>query len=101
MGQVEEGEIAAPIELLKSIIWALALAINELETTSVETTSSQIDFYSEVSSFETNLIKNALKKSNGNQTEAARRLGLKKSTLSYKIKLYNIIPGDINDNDGI
>jgi transcriptional regulator with GAF, ATPase, and Fis domain len=47
-------------------------------------------FYSEVERFETGLIEQALKLSNGNRSRAARRLSLKVSTLNSKIKRYNL-----------
>jgi transcriptional regulator with GAF, ATPase, and Fis domain len=47
-------------------------------------------FYSEVERFETCLIEQALKLSNGNRSRAARRLSLKLSTLNSKIKRYNL-----------
>ena len=49
-----------------------------------------IDFYSEVTRFETSLINFALEEAQGNQAQAARLLGLRPSTLNMKIKLYQI-----------
>lgn len=40
--------------------------------------------------FETNIIRQALIITNGNQAHAARLLGLKPNTLNYKVKLYNL-----------
>jgi DNA-binding NtrC family response regulator len=49
-----------------------------------------IKFEDVVRQFETNIIKRALTITGGNQARAARLLGIKPSTLNYKVKLYNI-----------
>jgi DNA-binding NtrC family response regulator len=49
-----------------------------------------IDFYAEVQRFETHLIKMALGETGGNQSRAAKLLGIKATTLNSKIKLFNI-----------
>jgi DNA-binding protein Fis len=49
-----------------------------------------IDLYQEVRGFETRLIERALREAEGNQTRAARLLGLRKTTLHEKIKRYGI-----------
>lgn len=49
-----------------------------------------INFYDEVSRFEINLILFALKQTGWCQRRAALLLGLKTTTLNYKIKAYNI-----------
>lgn len=49
-----------------------------------------IDFYEEVERFETRLIKLALDHTGGNQSRAAKLLGIKPTTLNSKIKLYAI-----------
>ena len=43
-----------------------------------------------VRQFETNIIRQALIITGGNQARAARLLGIKPNTLNYKIKLYNL-----------
>lgn len=62
-------------------------AITEVRTLSLE---GGIDFYSEVSRFEVDLIKRALLQTAGHQGRAARLLNLKVTTLNSKIKHYNI-----------
>ena len=52
-----------------------------------------IDFYDEVQSFETHLIRMALSETGVNQAKAARLLGIKATTLNSKIKLFNIEVG--------
>jgi DNA-binding NtrC family response regulator len=49
-----------------------------------------INFYDEVQRFETHLIKMALAETGGNQSQAAKLLGIKATTLNSKIKLFNI-----------
>jgi DNA-binding NtrC family response regulator len=51
-----------------------------------------IDLYAEVKRFEIELIKRALQETHGNQAEASRLLGLKKTTLNEKLKRYKIEP---------
>ena len=49
-----------------------------------------IKFDDVVRQFETNIIRRALILTDGNQARAARLLGIKPTTLNYKIKLYNL-----------
>ena len=49
-----------------------------------------IDFYGEVTRFETSLIRFALEEAEGNQSKAARLLGLRATTLNMKIKHYQM-----------
>ncbi len=50
----------------------------------------QLDFSTRVAAFETELITEALKEANGNQTKAAERLGITKRVIQYKIRGYGI-----------
>ena len=43
-----------------------------------------------VRQFESNIIRQALLITGGNQARAARLLGIKANTLNYKVKLYNL-----------
>jgi DNA-binding NtrC family response regulator len=52
--------------------------------------SGQINFYEEIKKFEISLISQALEKTGGNQSQAARLLGLNTTTLNSKIQLYQI-----------
>ncbi len=52
--------------------------------------SKGIDFYEEVTQFETGLIRMALEQTRGNQARAAELLNIKPTTLNSKIKLYKI-----------
>ena len=51
-----------------------------------------IDFYDEIERYEIELIKSALDKSGGNQSQAARLLRLKSTTLNAKMKHYGLNP---------
>ena len=51
-----------------------------------------IDFYDEVERYEIELIESALDKCGGNQSRAARLLGLKSTTLNAKLKHYGLNP---------
>jgi DNA-binding NtrC family response regulator len=87
---------------LKDLVYALMKEIQGLEhdelvtklTTPQESQSLDIEqgikFEDVVRQFETNIIKQALIITGGNQARAARLLGIKANTLNYKIKLYNI-----------
>lgn len=54
--------------------------------------NDSIDFYDEVERYEIELIKSALDKCHGNQTQAARLLHLKSTTLNAKMKHYGLNP---------
>ena len=62
-------------------------SIGEVHTVNLE---SGLDFYSEVSRFEIDLIKRALLQTAGHQGRAAKLLNLKVTTLNSKIKHYNL-----------
>jgi DNA-binding NtrC family response regulator len=51
-----------------------------------------IDFYREVERYEIELIKSALSYCHGNQTQAARLLRMKSTTLNAKMKHYGLNP---------
>ncbi len=50
----------------------------------------ELDFQARVSRFEIELITEALKDAEGNQTKAAEKLGLTKRVMQYKIRIYEI-----------
>ena len=91
-------QIKHRIEQLVMLAKALA---NEIETLQTEISTNGnhgrqindgIDFYDEVERYEIELIKDALKQSNGNQTQAARLLKMKTTTLNAKMKHYGLNP---------
>lgn len=89
---------AGRLELLREISVALSAAVELL----AESRPGQsgpgfdlgrgIDFYDEVSRFESNLIRRALEQTGGNQKRAADLLGIKKTTINAMIRRYRIDP---------
>jgi len=79
------------------VMLAKALA-NEIEKLKAELQSNNktieggIDFYDEVERYEIELIRIALNQCGGNQTQAAKLLHLKSTTLNAKMKHYGLNP---------
>ncbi|HYV11088.1 MAG TPA: helix-turn-helix domain-containing protein [Pyrinomonadaceae bacterium] len=79
------------------VLLAKALAV-EIETLKAELSNNQnnepidhgIDFYDEVERYEIELIRSALNHCGGNQTQAAKLLHLKSTTLHAKMKHYGL-----------
>ena len=80
--------IASELQLLHDN-WSLAECFTDRELI----VSGRVDFYAEVKRFEISLIRRVLAGTAGNQTIAARILGLKGTTLNAKIRKYRIVPG--------
>jgi DNA-binding NtrC family response regulator len=97
----EEEQLSEKVLALKNVALALTSAAEILEQ--AETSGllqnpdidDGINFDEEVKGFETRLIKRALKRTHGNQKQAARLLGMKHTTLHTKIKRYGISPTSI------
>ena len=98
----EAPQFAAKVQGLKNIALTLLKEAQALES---ETLMSElamphgisqkdiengIKLNSAVRQFESNIIRQALLITSGNQAQAARLLGIKPNTLNYKIKLYNL-----------
>ena len=66
--------------------------LQEIEPRALGRNSKGGSFTAKVSAFERSLICAALSKTAGNQTRAAKVLGIKVTTLNSKIKRYQIIP---------
>ena len=100
--QIEVPRLANKVRGVKDLIYALLKEVQGLEHDELlaDLVTPQelhrldikqgIKFDDVVRQFETNIIKQALIITGGNQARAARLLGIKASTLNYKIKLYNI-----------
>lgn len=82
------------------VILARALA-TEIETLKAELSSDQkkidlndegFNFYDEVERYEIELIRSALNQCGGNQSQAAKLLQLKSTTLHAKMKHYGLNP---------
>ena len=94
-------ELEQRVQQLTLLAKALA---SEIETLQTELTIDRgrdkpvvldndgIDFYSEVERYEIELIKSALSRCGGNQTQAARLLHMKSTTLNAKMKHYGLNP---------
>jgi len=101
----EEGP-SGRLDLLKEISVALSAAVELLAESRRTTLAPEfdmgrgIDFYDEVSRFESNLIRRALEQTGGNQKRAADLLGIKKTTINAMIHRYRINPHDPQGTDG-
>jgi PAS domain S-box-containing protein len=99
----EEGP-SGRLDLLKEISVALSAAVELLAESRRSTPAPEfdmgrgIDFYDEVSRFESNLIRRALEQTGGNQKRAADLLGIKKTTINAMIHRYRINPRDLQDS---
>jgi len=94
-------ELENRVEQLVMLAKALA---NEIETLQVEISTDHhhrkpidfekdgIDFYNEIKRYEIELIRSALNQCDGNQTQAARLLRMKSTTLNAKMKHYGLNP---------
>ena len=93
------------LDVLKEISVALSAAVELLAESRREPPASEldlgrgIDFYDEVSRFESNLIRRALEQTSGNQKRAADLLGIKKTTINAMIHRYGINPHAPGETD--
>lgn len=83
------------LEALKSLTLLLVREINSLEETQsdLENEINQekpISLFNELQRFEANMIRCALIRAMGNQTKAARLLGMKLTTLNMKLRRHKI-----------
>lgn len=93
-------ELENRVEQLVMLAKTLANEIETLQTqistdnreTQIDFDNDSIDFYDEVERYEIELIKSALNKCDGNQTQAARLLRMKSTTLNAKMKHYGLNP---------
>jgi DNA-binding NtrC family response regulator len=99
VADTNESEVDRRIDQLVMLAKALA---SEVETLKAELAPNHnhrqqtgfqndgIDFYDEIERYEIELIKTALNQCGGNQTQAARLLHLKLTTLNAKMKHYGL-----------
>lgn len=91
---------AENIDFMKHLILALLREVETLRKAPGVDVNHNLNFYDEIQRFETDLIRRALERTGGNQTRAARLLGIKLTTLNHKIKRYNIkSPSYISNSD--
>ena len=81
--------LSVRLDTLREIAYLL---LNELDSLGrlAPKAASRIDLNEEVKRFEIDLIKATLEKTRGNQSQAARMLGVKVTTLNAKLKRYRI-----------
>lgn len=80
----------ASVKLLKDLTAALSTTLAAMDFARLHDIRLGINFYDEVQRFEIDLIRQALKVTQGNQTRAAKLLALNIKTLNHKIKTYHI-----------
>lgn len=79
------------IELLRELVQELVGEVETLRQTRVQDFSCGINIQEEIRLYERLLISRALKIAGGNQRKASQILGLRPTTLNYKIKRYKIM----------
>ena len=77
---------------LASEIESLQAELSDSNHDPIRFDNGGIDFYNEVERYEIELIKSALNHCGGNQTQAARLLRMKSTTLNAKMKHYGLNP---------
>jgi DNA-binding NtrC family response regulator len=75
---------------LREVALELLNAVDCLRSTAGENGNQKVKLHDEVRKFESDLIRAALVRTGGNQSRAARLLGVKHTTLNAKIKRYGI-----------
>jgi len=75
---------------LREVALELLNAVDCLRSTAGENGNHKVKLHDEVRKFESDLIRAALVRTGGNQSRAARLLGVKHTTLNAKIKRYGI-----------
>jgi transcriptional regulator with GAF, ATPase, and Fis domain len=75
---------------LRDVAIELLNAVDNLRSTATPNSNQRLKLNEEVRKFETELIRSALVRTAGNQSRAARLLGVKHTTLNAKIKRYGI-----------
>lgn len=97
----QPSELEYRVQQLTMLAKALASEVESLQTQlsthrnydkPISMDSEGIDFYHEIERYEIELIKSALNHCGGNQTQAARLLQMKSTTLNAKMKHYGINP---------
>ena len=84
---------------LRDVAMELLNVVDCLRSTTTDNGNHKVKLYDEVRKFEADLIRAALVRTGGNQSRAARLLGVKHTTLNAKIKRYGISP-DLAQNRG-
>ena len=85
---------------LRDVAIELLNAVDSLRSTNAGNGNHKLKLHEEVRKCETELIRSALVRTAGNQSRAARLLGVKHTTLNAKIKRYGI-PIEISGSEEI
>ena len=87
---LRDDALESRLSSLRDVAIELLNAVDCLRSTTAENGSHTVKLYEEVRKFEADLIRAALVRTGGNQSRAARLLGVKHTTLNAKIKRYGI-----------
>ena len=97
-----EIDLGRKLEGLREMAQTLLKQIDQLEgTIAARGAAPRADLHTEVQRFESEVIRDALRKTGGHQRRAARLLGVKVSTLNAKIRRYGIRLEDVVDVGGL
>jgi|ERR1700682_982402 len=87
---LREAALDSRLEALKEVALNLLNEVESLQRAQPPHPDRKLRLHDEVQQFEIDLIRTTLDRTNGNQTRAARLLGVKLTTLNTKIKRYQI-----------
>ena len=87
------------LSALREVALTLLREVESLRITEPANLNRQVRLSEEVQRFEVDLICSALSRTAGNQTRAARLLGVNLTTLNSKIKRYKILADDKLDSE--
>jgi DNA-binding NtrC family response regulator len=95
-GAQGEVDLARKVESLREAAVSLLRQVEQLEGSLAARGAGRAsaDLHTEVQRFESEIIRDTLRKTGGHQRRAARLLGVKVSTLNAKIRRYGIRPED-------
>ena len=91
-----EAVIDNRLNTLREVALTLLREVESLRVSQEHAEKRSLKLHDEVRRFEIDLIRSALGRTSGNQTRAARLLGVKLTTLNTKIKRYKIASFDSN-----
>ena len=83
--------LGAQLAVLRDLALALVKEVESFELDSAMALEDGISLHNAVRHYEIQLIKSALRLTNGHQMRASQLLGLKATTLNSKIKRYRIV----------
>lgn len=90
------------IDALRDLVLTLLRELESLRPEQLFQADREASLQTKVQEFETNLIRQALRRTSGNQSRAARLLGVKHTTLNAKIHRYKIFQSsETNDGEGV